>query len=140
MRTSGLDTMFRTLGEGVKNYTAHGQCSNCGECCSNLLPISEREIKEIRRYIRVNDVKEHKHNGPTMTPTLDLTCPFRNDAKQCCDIYPVRPFICRDFKCDKSQARLLANIDKYDDDTRCVNMREMFFPVKTNKRKAAGKA
>jgi hypothetical protein len=28
--------------------TVNGKCSRCGECCSNLLPLSEKEISDIK--------------------------------------------------------------------------------------------
>lgn len=130
MRIGGMEEMRLCTEAGVKNYTVNGACSNCGECCSNLLPMSGREIQTIKRYVKAHGIKENRHDAPTVIPTLDLTCPFRNDAKQRCDIYPVRPFICRDFQCDKQQAGLFANISKYDEDTRGVNVRETFFPRK----------
>ena len=32
----------------VKNFTVNDKCSNCGQCCSNLLPMSEKEVKNIK--------------------------------------------------------------------------------------------
>lgn len=69
------------------------ECIQCGQCCSNYLPLSEKEIMGIRRYIESHHVKEYNQEF--------LDCPFLNTKKPAekCDIYPVRPHICREYTC-----------------------------------------
>ena len=39
----------------LTNFCKNGRCSNCGECCSDTLHLSNEEIKRIDDYL-----KEHK--------------------------------------------------------------------------------
>lgn len=81
----------------VKDFTKDGKCSNCGKCCSCLLPLSQSEITRIKEYIKKNNIKEQRHN---VASGVDLTCPFRDEANKKCLIYPIRPQICRTFVCN----------------------------------------
>ena len=117
--------MIGTLGKfvedtqnGVYDRTKDGKCSGCGQCCGNFLPVSSKEIKEIRRYVN----KYHS------VIAFDFTCPFLDDskAKEKCLIYQVRPEICRDFVCNnpngaRKNKKLMHK--KY----ASVDMREVFF-------------
>lgn len=67
------------------NIPAHTKCTNCGQCCG-VIPATEAEIEEIKRYIKEHDIKARKQG---------ITCPFRNEKEKKCDIYPARPVICR---------------------------------------------
>ncbi len=93
------------MNNGVLDFTDNGRCISCGECCSNVLPMKMKEIKVIKRYIKDHGIKEQKVSAVFADPVYDLTCPFlRKDvSKDRCTIYPVRPQICRDFKCDKAR-------------------------------------
>ena len=83
------------------DYTDHGKCSNCGACCSNLLPVSMKEIETIRKYIREHGVTEAV-NGVPFNATINMVCPFMDTSKELkCKIYEVRPKICRFFMCNK---------------------------------------
>lgn len=122
-----LEEVCRNMNNGLYDFTRNGKCTGCGACCSSLLPISGKEIKEIRRYIKKNHIKEQKHNYPS-TVTFDLTCPFLDDSKNKdkCTIYQVRPEICRSFICNdphgaQKSKKLLHK--KYEP----IDMREMFF-------------
>ena len=118
---------------GVFDFTEDGKCSNCGRCCADLLPVSNVEIDKIRRYLRKHPVKEHVHFLPTARPIFDMTCPFRNDRERRCDIYEVRPAICRDFQCDKPRKQIEADKAMYHGKYGIVSMRAVFFPKKTTK-------
>lgn len=84
-----------------------GKCSGCGECCADLLPLSDDEIKRLKVYVAKHNIKEHRHTYFFDPEATDLTCPFRNEQEMKCEVYPVRPLICRSFICSKSieQAR-----------------------------------
>lgn len=112
---------------GVFDFTVDGKCSNCGACCSNLLPISTKEAKEIMWYIKKHRIKEQKHWAPTAKPGTDLVCPFRSTSEKKCTIYPVRPAICQDFQCDKPRKRIDANKKMYHGKYDIVDMRATFF-------------
>lgn len=123
-----LEQVYRDMKAGVYDFTNNGECSGCGQCCSNFLPISSKEVKEIHRYIRKHRITEQKHFIPTADGLqFDLTCPFRSDREHKCLIYPVRPAICRDFKCDNTAKGIKANKDLYHGRFGMVEMREEFY-------------
>lgn len=99
-----LEQALQDMKNGVTDFTDNGKCSQCGQCCSNILPMSEKEVRIIRRYIKANHIKPQKISALYVTPMLDMTCPFmRKDvSKERCTIYPVRPEICKQFKCDNT--------------------------------------
>lgn len=105
----GLDQMLADMKSGIFDFTENGKCSNCGNCCSNILPVSKKEIKSIRKYIEKHDIREQICCYPTTQPTIDMLCPFRDEGGKRCLIYPVRPAICRDFQCDKPRKKIEAN-------------------------------
>ena len=92
-----LDEFWTDVKHGVYNFTKDGKCVSCGNCCTAILPVTKEEIKAIKRYIKRKHTKPVKNSNVD----LDLTCPFRNNTEKKCNIYEVRPTICRDFKCDK---------------------------------------
>lgn len=124
-----IQETIRDMENGIYDFTDNGKCVGCGACCSNYLPLSSKEVKEIHRYIKKHHITEKKHNAPTTSPIFDMTCPFLDESKSCekCSIYPVRPQICRDFKCDKPRKKIYA--DKRISHIRLavVDMREEFF-------------
>lgn len=87
------------------DFTVNGKCSNCGECCSTLLPVSGDEIKQIRQYIRKHHIKlKHNVKAPMAARTIDLTCPFLDVSKEHkCMIYEVRPLVCSKFICSNDK-------------------------------------
>ena len=113
--------------QGVYEFTENGKCSGCGSCCGNYLPISTKEIKTIKRYIKKNGIHEQVHIFPTAEPMQDFTCPFRSDKEKKCLIYEVRPAICRDFQCDKPKKHIAANKAMYHGKYQVCNMRKEFF-------------
>lgn len=119
--------VLRDMKNGVYDFTKDGECSSCGACCSSLLPISEKELKVIKRYVKKNHIKPQKHIPPTVEPTFDLTCPFRDDNNRICIIYSLRPQICRSFKCDKPQNDIWATKREFHAKYRVVDMREEIF-------------
>lgn len=119
--------IMEEMKRGVYDYTVDGECSNCGECCSNFLPVSRKEIKEIHRFIAKRRVKEQRHIIPTVEKAIDFTCPFRDNAERRCVIYPVRPAICKDFRCDKPAKNIQADKAMYHGKYMVVDMRKEFF-------------
>lgn len=73
-----------------------GQCSKCGECCTNFLPVSQKEIDIIAEYVIKNNIKPQ---AQMLVMQNRLTCPYYNGHK--CLIYEVRPLICKEFYCYK---------------------------------------
>lgn len=104
------------------DFTCKGKCSKCGECCSNLLPLTNAEIRHLREIVKKRKLKPHYHI--LYNAKYDMTCPFLNDQNKC-SIYEDRPYICKIFKCDKKAMneeearRLLSAIP--------INLREVIF-------------
>lgn len=113
------------------DLTKDGKCTGCGSCCSNFLVMTEKEIATIQKYVKKHNIKEQRHVFPVNQPTMDFTCPFLNDSKKCdkCEIYEVRPRICRDFICSwKKDGHLME--PEYSMKAKCVDMRMTFFNAK----------
>lgn len=75
-----------------QDLTDNGICTQCGECCTNLLPISDSDIRRIRHYIKRHCIRPINHIPVLIQgPTLDMVCPFLDDKKpdRKCLIYPV---------------------------------------------------
>ena len=64
----------------------HLNCKNCGECCG-LVPISEKEYNDIKKYWIENNIK------PKKVGMLD--CHFRDNENKICMVYEVRPMLCK---------------------------------------------
>ncbi len=113
---------------GTYDLTDNGKCTQCGKCCSNLLPMTDEEINIIRKYIKRHHIKEHRHFLPLAEPAIDMTCPFLNDDKKTekCNIYPVKPFICTAFLCSEPKGAL-THKELYREKRKIVNLRKEFF-------------
>ena len=72
----------------IRNFTKKGKCSRCGQCCSNLLPLSNDEAERLKSLA---DKKNQKQ--------IRTSCPFLTEAFSC-SIYQIRPLICKTFKCN----------------------------------------
>ena len=127
MKIATFDEMVADMESGIWDFTEEGKCSSCGQCCSDLLPVSEKELKRIRAYIKKRGVKERKHLVPLAAPVVDMTCPFRNNVERRCEIYDVRPAICRDFQCDKPRKGVWAKREFYEKKLSIISMRRYFF-------------
>ena len=123
---SALQAVEQGMKDNIYNYTKDGKCSGCGNCCSNLLPMSRKEIEVIHRHIDKNDIKESKHMLVLAKPALDMTCPFRNNDKGICSIYEVRPEICKQFICD-SEKRAKHNRKLLGQTRMIVDVRKEFY-------------
>ena len=85
------------------DYTENGECSSCGACCSNLLPLTKKEVRTIAQYIAKHKIQPIDHVPATLTEKpLDGICPFRDDIHEKCIIYEVRPLICKIYRCNKT--------------------------------------
>lgn len=111
----------------VKDFTCNGECSNCGQCCSNLLPLSSEEVKRIKKYIKSHNIKEQRHNAMV---GVDMTCPFRDEANRKCLIYQIRPAICRQFMCNHTKEDIQKAKMDFHKVNNVVFMRNEFFGSK----------
>lgn len=124
MKLGTLQDFWNDCKKGVYNFTDNGKCTCCGNCCTALLQMTKNELKAIQRYVKRKHIHIEKHDGCD----FDLTCPFRNNEKKICNVYEVRPMICRDFKCDKPQKKIDENKERFSYDGRysVFNLREIF--------------
>lgn len=128
MEVGTISEMLDDFKSGVYDFTKDGKCIQCGACCSRYLPLSQKEIKQLKTYIEKHNIKRQNHGVNVLAaPTLDLVCPFLDDTKpdHKCTIYEVRPLVCKTFICngwDKHRPKLGG--DNYIP----VDVTETFFP------------
>lgn len=126
-----VNSTLKSMDNGEFNFTDNGKCCGCGNCCSNYLMLTDKEIDLIRDYIKLYNIKEQKHNAPFANHKQNNdTCPFliANKSTERCSIYLVRPQICKMFNCDKSQRpKVSPTLSRQ---SHFVNMRETFFSKK----------
>ena len=102
----------------VHDLTRKGHCSRCGGCCPDMLPLSLLEIETIQAYISEHGIKPEAPKSEA--------CPFLNALKEC-NIYEVRPLICRLFKCNRPEPPFKHTKLLERDARDVVNVRAMFF-------------
>lgn len=87
-----------------KNYCDNcGNCTRCGNCCAACLPITKKEEKRIKKYIKVHNIEPEFFQS---NDYINLNCCFYDRTNKICKIYEVRPNICRSFKCNKNIFKL----------------------------------
>ena len=126
-----IGATLREMEEGVYNFTKDGKCSRCGGCCSRLLPLSRKEIKDIKRYVAKHHIERQIHVGaPTAKQLEDLTCPFldmSNPEETKCLIYKAKPRICSVFICNQPPSQVKENKEMFWRDRIPCDMVEVFF-------------
>lgn len=131
MRIGTFEQAIKDMEHGVYDMTDNGKCTGCGNCCSNILPMTDKEIEAIRKYIKKHHIKEFKHGIPLANPAFDMTCPFLNTDKKTekCMIYEVRPAICRCFICSEPNGAL-KHKELYEGIRKPIDVRREFFNEK----------
>lgn len=56
------------------DFTCKGKCSKCGACCSNLLPLTNAEIRHLREIVKKRKLKPHYRI--LYNAKYDMTCPL----------------------------------------------------------------
>lgn len=125
MPVGTIDDLIACEAEGVKDYTVNGACSNCGQCCSDVLPVSDQDVRRIAEYVKARHIGDY--GNKLLWQAVDLICPFRDDARHRCAIYPVRPEICRAFRCDHDPDWVAETKAFYHRKYRVISMRMTFF-------------
>ena len=108
----------------ITNFTCNGECSNCGQCCGDILHLSKNEIKRIDEYLKKHKIDAYERS---ILVDYDNTCPFRDNKNKKCKIYEVRPDICRVFKCDKTSQEVYINRELNNSGKLPRSMRNLFF-------------
>lgn len=88
----------------ITDFTNNGQCSHCGACCGSVIPVTEKELKALRKWSKKNNFHPELPPGDVVY----LHCPFLNKKEGKCEAYVVRPEICRVFKCDEDTSKIMA--------------------------------
>lgn len=115
----------------VTDYTCLGKCSNCDNCCNDVLPLTNGDINRIKQYIKKNNIKPINHALRILSiRNIDVMCPFRNEEEKKCNIYEVRPLVCKRFSCHDYHKTLYANYHDLADKTKQYSMRNTFFGKK----------
>lgn len=114
----------------MKSRIKDGKCIDCGQCCSNVLFATDKEISIIKKYIKENNI-EVKSPYSIMDNTYKEVCPFLGPDKRC-KIYPVRLSVCRSFSCVES---LHKEMDYKN--TKIIDMldtfgKDLYYPCKPN--------
>ena len=112
----------------IIDYSHQGKCSNCGNCCNDFLPLTNADINRIKQYIKKNNIKPINHALRILSIiNIDMMCPFRNEEEKKCNIYEVRPEVCKKFFCHKYYENFFAIYHEFNGKTKNLSMRETFF-------------
>lgn len=121
-------TIEEMCSERITDFTKDGRCSDCGSCCSNLLPLAESEIKRSKKYIKQHHIEAQVHCAVLADDAMDMCCPFMDmKKKHHCTIYSVRPEICKFFLCNKGSLEALTDPELWEEDRPIRNVRVTFF-------------
>lgn len=93
------------------NFCKNNQCSKCGNCCTPFLPMTKNEVKAVKEYLKNKpQIKEKALNNPFFKDNnIFVRCCFYDSEKKECMIYPVRPLICKMYRCDQDEAKIEDN-------------------------------
>ena len=72
------------------------KCTNCGNCCTPCLQVTQEEYETIKQYIIDNNIQEQLYYKEGR---LEFICPFRDVENSKCNIYEVKPRVCTLFEC-----------------------------------------
>ena len=125
-----LDTLLNREVWKLTDFSKDGKCSNCGGCCNDILPLTNADINRIKNYVKKNNIQPSVHftNSNVMTKIIvDVVCPFRDETKKICTIYPVRPVVCKGFTCYESKETVMKKLVCLHNKANKQSMRETFF-------------
>lgn len=86
--------------KNVINRTKCGECSRCGDCCGLFIPFNDSDVDAIKKYVKAHNIKPANRLN-VMTGGFEARCCFYDKTNKKCLIYPVRPYVCKDFMCDR---------------------------------------
>ena len=84
----------------VTDKTNNHVCSRCGQCCGLFIPFTGKEVSVIKKYVKEHNITQ-TNRIDTVTNSFKAHCCFYDEENKLCKIYEVRPYVCRDFKCDR---------------------------------------
>lgn len=95
----------------VKNNCHNGCCSCCGDCCIEFIPWTEKEIEIVKAYLKEHP--EITEQNKVHDSNINVKCAFNDEKTHRCLIYPVRPSICKCFKCNQDPKDISKNRGVY---------------------------
>jgi Fe-S-cluster containining protein len=112
----------------LEDFTKGGQCSRCGQCCGDFLPVTDDEIKKIKQYVKRYNIKPFRM-AVLASHVIDASCVFFDQPLKRCRIYPVRPHICESFMCNMTPEEMYANkkCHLYDEQRMTRSLEEAIF-------------
>ena len=93
------------------NCTNNNVCSRCGECCTPFIPITQKECERIKKYIKEHDIRPTEIREGN---NIYLRCPFYDSKNKKCNVYQVRPEVCKKFICSNNEKIIDDNRKYYD--------------------------
>jgi Fe-S-cluster containining protein len=85
----------------IIDMSVNHKCSRCGNCCGLFIPFTEKELSDLKGYVKKHNIQPATNRLNKMTGEFKAHCCFYDETKKMCTVYEVRPFACRDFKCDR---------------------------------------
>ena len=102
----------------INNNMIDDKCSRCGESCGLFIPFTKKELEKIKKYVKEHNIQPV--NRLTAT-TFDARCCFYDKDNKKCLIYEVRPWVCKDFKCNRKNWKSKRDqYEKYGDFNGCT--------------------
>lgn len=95
--------------ETLTNNMLDGRCSRCGECCGLFIPFNDEDINRIKKYVQLHNIKPFNRLDMEKN-TFKAHCCFYDENKKECTIYAVRPFVCKDFRCNRKDWKKYRNM------------------------------
>ena len=89
------------MDQNITNMTCNGECSRCGSCCGIFIPFTDQELEQIKKYVKKHNIQPNNNRYNKLTGQFNAHCCFYDDKEKKCNIYPVRPYVCRDFMCNR---------------------------------------
>ena len=86
--------------QSITDMTCKGECSRCGSCCGLFIPFTEKELDTIKKYVKLHNIQPYNRIN-VLTGQLTAQCCFYDATEKKCRIYPARPYVCRDFICNR---------------------------------------
>lgn len=99
-----------SLEDGIINNTINDKCSHCGQCCGMFIPYTNKEIEIIKQYVKEHNIQPVKDRETSNG--FEARCCFYDKINRKCNIYPVRPYVCKDFMCNNKDWK--KRRDKYE--------------------------
>lgn len=103
------------------DLTKDGECSRCGNCCSSILCVTEKEKAALEEYAEARGLRPDMPALPKAI--IYMMCPFLDQRNKACLAYDVRPEACRCYSCARTDAE---NARRYLDDAGTAELPSLY--------------